>query len=257
MAQLHSLSTIELLAQAHHLSGPPLIKSNLLNPSPELNDPKGWVHPPPHPEPSVTPFSALAAARYKKVANCVHPVWTTLPEEYQILCHILSNPLLSPPLIQKHPPDLVPSEKFTKEWMEKMNINPSGFLWLEEHKLVLFLIKEKEAAIAWDPSEWGNFRRDYFDPIVIPTVEHIPWVKQNISIPPGIYNEVIKIIKEKSKIGVYESSNSSYWSKWFCVLKKDGKSLRIVHDLQPLNAVTIQDLGMPPILEFYADNISG
>jgi len=61
--------------------------------------------------------------------------------------------------------------------MEKMNINPSGFLWLEEHKLVLFLIKEQEAAIAWDPSEWGNFRRDYFEPIVIPTVKHIPWVK--------------------------------------------------------------------------------
>ena len=61
--------------------------------------------------------------------------------------------------------------------MEKMNINPSGFLWLEEHKLVLFLIKEQEAAIAWDPSEWGNFKRDYFKPIVILTVEHIPWVE--------------------------------------------------------------------------------
>ena len=30
-----------------------------------------------------------------------------------------------------------------------------------------------------------------------------------------------------------EDSNSSYWSRWFCVLKKDGKSLRIVHNLQP------------------------
>jgi len=79
----------------------------------------------------------------------------------------------------------VPSEKFTKEWMEKMDINPSGFLWLEEHNLVLFLIKEQEAAIAWDPSEWGNFRKDYFKSIVIPTVEHISWVKQNIPIPPG------------------------------------------------------------------------
>ena len=136
-----------------------------------------------------------------------------------------------------------------------MNINPSGFLWLEEHKLVLFLIKEQEAAIAWDPSEQGNFRRDYFKPIVIPTVEDIPWVKRNIPIPPGIYDEVIKIIKEKIKIGVYERSNSSYQSKWFCVLKKDGKSLQIVQGLQPLNVVTIQDLGAPPILEFYVDNL--
>jgi len=83
----------------------------------------------------------------------------TLPEEYQILCHILSNLLLSLPLFLKHPPDFMPSEKFTTEQMEKMDINPSGFLWPEEHKLVLFLIKEQEAAIAWNLSEWGNFRR--------------------------------------------------------------------------------------------------
>jgi len=73
----------------------------------------------------------------------------------------------------------------------------------------------------------------------------------------GYIDEVIKIIKEKIKISVYELSNSYYWSKWFCVLKKDGKSLRIMHDLQPLNAVTIQDSGAPPILEFYVDNLGG
>ena len=90
-----------------------------------------------------------------------------------------------------------------------MDINPSGFLWPEEHKLVLFIIKGQGAAIAWDLSEQGNFRRDYFEPIVIPTVEHIPWVKGNIPIPPGIYDEVIRIIKEKIKTRVYERSNLS------------------------------------------------
>jgi len=35
--------------------------------------------------------------------------------------------------------------------MEKMNINPSGLLWPEEHKLILFLIKEQEAAIGMGP----------------------------------------------------------------------------------------------------------
>ena len=30
-----------------------------------------------------------------------------------------------------------------------------------------------------------------------------------------------------------------------------------MHDLQPLNVVTIQDLGAPPILEFYVDNLGG
>ena len=106
-----------------------------------------------------------------------------------------------------------------------MNINPSGFLWPEEEKFVLFLIKAQEEVIAWDPTKHGNFRKDYFKPIIIPTVPHMPWVECNIPIPPGIYDEVVRIIKEKIKIGIYERSNSSYRSKWFCILKKDGKSL--------------------------------
>jgi len=75
----------DLLAQAHHLSGLPLIKTNLLKKSPKLrkspklNESKPLGQPLPHPGP---PFNALAAARYKKAENHVHPVQTTLPEEY-------------------------------------------------------------------------------------------------------------------------------------------------------------------------------
>src|SRR5882724_7947281 len=165
--------------------------------------------------------------------------------------------MLSLPILPTYPPDLILSEKFTQERMEKMNINQSGFLWLDEEKLVLFLIKAQEGGIAWDVSEHGNFRKDYFDPVFIPTMEHIPWVEQNIPIPPGIYDEVIKILKEKIWVGVYERSNSAYRSMWFCILKKDGKSLRLVHDLQPLNAVTIKDSGVPPILESFSDSLGG
>ena len=52
-------------------------------------------------------------------------------------------------------------------------------------------------------------------------------------------------------------SNSSYRSRWFCVLKKDRKALRLVHDLQPLNAVTIRDPTVPPTVEQYAESFSG
>lgn len=41
------------------------------------------------------------------------------------------------------------------------------------------------------------------------------------------------------------------------MLKKDGKSLRLVHDLQPLNAITIKDSGLPPIIENYAESFGG
>jgi len=126
----------------------------------------------------------------------------------------LPHSIQSPhPTLTKTPSPLIPSENFTEELKEEMNINPSGFLWPKEHKLVLFIIREQEGAIAWDPSKCSNFRKDYFKPIVIPTVKHIPWVELNIPIPPRIHNEVIRIIKEKIKVGVYERSNSSYQSK--------------------------------------------
>lgn len=136
------------------------------------------------------------------------------------------------------------------------NINSSGFLWPEEVKLVehLFLVHEK--AFAWDETEKGMFGEAWFDPIVIPTIEHVPWALRNIPIPPGIHDEVVKIIRQKIRSNVYEPSNSSYRSRWFCVLKKDGKSLRIVHNLEPLNAVTIQDVGVPPMVEHLAESFA-
>jgi hypothetical protein len=92
---------------------------------------------------------------------------------------------------------------------------------------------------------------------VFPTIEHVPWVLKNIPIPPGIYNQVIGVIKEKIRAGIYEPSNSSYRSRWFCVLKKDKKSLRLVHDLQPLNAVAIRDPAVPPTVEPYTESFGG
>ena len=41
------------------------------------------------------------------------------------------------------------------------------------------------------------------------------------------------------------------------MLKQDGKTLRLVHDLQPLNAVTIQDSLVPPFVEHLAKSFGG
>jgi len=80
---------------------------------------------------------------------------------------------------------------------------------------------------------------------------------KNIPIPPGIKDEVCKIIRSKMEAGVYKPSNSSYQSKWFCVLKKDRKSLRIVHSLEPLNEVTIAHSGLLPATEELAEGFAG
>ena len=161
---LESLSTGTLLSYAHHLAGLPL-KDRSLRPLVQLVG----CHLPLTPASSSEldlenivkeeppPFDALVSACYKKVTNCICLVRTTLPEEYCIVRRIPSDLLLSLPVLLTHPPDFIPSEKFTKERREKMNINVTGFLWPEEEKLILFLIKAQEDGIAWDASERGSF----------------------------------------------------------------------------------------------------
>jgi hypothetical protein len=65
------------------------------------------------------------------------------------------------------------------------------------------------------------------------------------------------MIKKKIEADVYGPSNSSYCSRWFCVMKKDGKSLHSVHSLEPLNKVTIQHSGVVPIPEHITEQFGG
>jgi len=113
-----------------------------------------------------------------------------------------------------------------------------------------------EEALCFEEAERGTFKEPYFSPYIIPTIPHIPWEYRNIPIPPGIRDKVIEVFKNKISAGVYESCQSAYRSRWFCVLKKSGK-LRIVHDLQPLNGITIRDAGLPPILDEFIEPFAG
>ena len=139
---------------------------------------------------------------YKKVANRIKPVATTLPEKFRIVRHIPSDPLADLPILPTHPPKFTPGRRYTQEQKDKMPVNIDGFLWPEEENLVHYIIKIHEMAFAWDETEKGKFSDDYFDPVVIPTVEHIPWVLRNIPIPPGLYNKIVEVIKAKIESGI-------------------------------------------------------
>ena len=110
---------------------------------------------------------------------------------------------------------------------------------------------------AWNDSERGHFRKDFFPPVEIPVITHTPWVQQNIPILPGIYDQVCKIIQTKMDTGVYEHSNSSYRSCWFCVAKKEANAICPIHSLEPLNAVTIQHSSITPFTEQIAEQFAG
>jgi hypothetical protein len=118
-------------------------------------------------------------------------------------------------------------------------------------------IKSHDSGFAWTEGKRGSFETDFFLPINISVIPHTPWVEQNFPIPPGIYEEVCAIVQKKITAGIYEPSNSSYWSQWFCVCKKDGKALQLVHSLEPLNQVTIQHSGVPPIHEHLTECFGG
>ncbi|KIN97321.1 hypothetical protein M404DRAFT_90267, partial [Pisolithus tinctorius Marx 270] len=87
----------------------------------------------------------------------------------------------------------------------------------------------------------------------------------NIPIPNVIHAQVIDMIKDRIKSSMYEPSTVAYRSCWFCIVKKDRKSLHLVHDLQPLNAVTICDASVLlecgfltlPFIEHLAESFAG
>ena len=198
------------------------------------------------------------ASKYKPVALKVKPVYTDLPEKFRIKREIQGDPLENMPILNPIPPDFVPTGRYSQERKEDFDkIHEGDFLWPEERKLMHHVMMEQNEAFAWDDTERGSFREDFFPPIVIPTIEHKPWIYRNIPIPPGIYEQVCKLVQKKIEAGVYEPSNASYRSRWFTVAKKDGKSLRIVHSLEPLNAVTIAHSGLPPGTEDLAAHFSG
>lgn len=196
--------------------------------------------------------------KYKPVDKKIKPHLGTLPQDFRIVRDIKGNPLEGMPQLPTCPPEFEPRGRYTEERKEVIDkAHPEGFLWKEERKLVHWIMSEMHDGFAWDDTERGRFKDEYFPPVDIPIIEHTPWVLRNIPIPPGLYEQVCEIIRKKIDASVYEPSNSSYRSQWFTILKKDGKSLRIVHSLEPLNKVTIAHSSLPPATDHLAGHFSG
>ena len=84
------------------------------------------------------------------------------------------------------------------------DLHSTDFLWPTERELLHHFVSLQNEGFAWDDSEHGHFCEDFFPPVEIPIVAHTPWVKRNIPIPPGIYDEICRIIRVKMDAGVYE-----------------------------------------------------
>lgn len=197
----------------------------------------------------------FAFTAYKRVDKKVKPIPTTFPEDCLVRRCIPEDPLLTLPPLPYHPPNFVPTYRISEERMDILDVNGKGFLWPEEERLFKHIMVLNEESIAFEDAERGTFKESYFSPYIIPTVPHRPWEYKNIPIAPGIREKVMDVLRLKIEAGVYERSSSSYRSQWFVVLKKNGK-LRIVHDLQPLNKVTIRDAGNLPVVDDFVEGFA-
>jgi hypothetical protein len=201
--------------------------------------------------------SAFTGKKYKPVGLKIRPIYTELPDKYRIKREIKGDPLARMPKLNPTPSDFVPGARYTTEQKDDMEARHGEFLQPKEIKLMHEFVRNHEQAFAWTDEERGRFRHDFFPPVEFPVVEHETWVEKSIPILRGQLKEFCKAIKNKLDAGVYEPSNVSYRSKFFGVIKKDGKSIRLVHALEPLNAVTIVHSGLPPATEELANHFSG
>ena len=87
-------------------------------------------------------------------------------------------------------------------------------------------------------------------------VPHVLWQIKPICLPKLREVEIMEMLEDQRQARKYELSSSPYRSAIFAVKKKNGK-LCLVHDLQPLNRVTIRDAGLPPCMEDIIENLKG
>ncbi|OJT03924.1 hypothetical protein TRAPUB_5377 [Trametes pubescens] len=77
------------------------------------------------------------------------------------------------PALPTHPPPFVPTGRYTEERKRGIDaLRSEDFLWPDERLLMHTLIAQQNEAFAWDYTECGQFRQDFFPPVTIPVIEH-------------------------------------------------------------------------------------
>src|SRR5580693_55435 len=185
-------------------------------------------------------------AKYKPVAKKVLPVAAYDPDavtpEYSPVELGSPPPLITRPTKRE---DIKYTARLSEERVERIIGNiPNGFLTKTELDLLINVVMDHENAFAFTDEERGSFSSDYYPDYVMRTVPHAPWQVNPIRLPRAREGEIMQMLDEQMRAGKYELSTSSYRSAFFAVEKKNGL-LRIVHDLQPLNRVTIRDSSLP------------
>lgn len=204
---------------------------------------------------SVQAKDFFVGTKYKPKSVKVQPVNAELANEFRTHITIPGysrDPYATP--LTPHPPEFLPTHRLSLENTASM-FGPPGWLSGKERKLALHVVTLREKAIAFDPSQIGLRRLSYGPPSKLATVPHIPWQEKPYPLPPALRKAVIKLIRTQIKAGLIEPSQAAYASKWFVVMKKNGK-IRFIFDARKLNSITVRDSGLPPNVKDYVNDMS-
>ena len=196
--------------------------------------------------------------KYKTVDRKVRPVPSYMPDPAGQVFLPVTIPQL--PLLPLDPPPLskfLPTKRLTQDRLTKILTSvPQGFLQTREVDLLVYVLRTRELALAFEDSERGTFSDKYFPDYEIPVIEHVPWVQAPIRVPKSIEDTVRQMLLDQKAAGKYEYSMASYRSRIFAVGKPKG-GIRLVADVQELNRVTVRDAGLPPRTDDFAESFIG
>ena len=125
-----------------------------------------------------------------------------------------------------------------------------------EIDLLVFVLQNRQKALAFEDSERSTFSDEYFPDYEIPVIEHVPWVQNPIHIPKSIEDTVQQMLLEQKAAGKYEYLTASYQLRIFAIGKPKG-GIHLVADVQELNKVTVCDSGLPPRTDDFAESFVG
>ncbi|KAG6839178.1 hypothetical protein C0991_005184 [Blastosporella zonata] len=147
--------------------------------------------------------------KYKPVALRTKPVAASIPDSFQIKCNIIGDPLRDIPILSVNPPPYIPTGQFNQEQKDQfVETHDNGFLSKSKINLFIHLMCLQNKGFAWDDSEWGNFQNDFFKPVKIPTIPHVPWIKQNILFSQDFIMKSAKSLGPSFKL---ESTSPQIW----------------------------------------------
>ena len=107
--------------------------------------------------------------------------------------------------------------RLTQARLRKPNIGEH--LTTHQRDLLLEMLFNREAAIAFDSAKKGRFHNSIEPPHVIPTVPHKAWQAASFQIPPALHEPSVRLIQDRLACGTIERSFGPYRNPWFLVEK--------------------------------------